>query len=244
MNVNKYKWHIYSFDKWFNEFFIPIIHDHHNNEEKISFPFYMKLEKIEMPKKQCQDHNTLFKGLDEIKVLLKEIISIVSSSESSESLITTKSNELQTKFDSSMHHMFEHLSDEEKFWPSIYEKHGVKNIAKDESNIVNSGMISTGIEAQAFKMIFASMVTAIGTTLNSSSTNKYGTIKYTIKPFASKELSMKFHNRLPSFPKLFIFPNWLDLYEKYSVLLDSLNGDEDKMEFLFPSQKGCTCIIS
>jgi hemerythrin superfamily protein len=248
LNVNKHSWHIYSFDKWLNEFFIPCIEDHHHNEENISFPFWIKLEGIESPKKQYQDHEALLKHLSEIKALSEEILSMVSINvllppQSTASLIAKKCDELKALWDSSMQHMFEHLAEEEKFWPAIYEKHGEKITKQDEANIVSAGLKAKGIESEAFKMIFASLVSAMGTTLNKSK-NKYGKLSYDLPPWASKELSLDFHNSLPSVPKYLIFPSWLDKYERWCVLLDSINGDVDRLQELFLTNGGCGCVIS
>ena len=250
MNVNKHLWHILSFDKWYNEFFLPFIHAHHDHEEIISFPFWAKLEGIDAPQKQTQDHKTLLKDLNEISTLSKEILDVASltftspsrSSESS-SLITIKCDELKVKWDSSMQHMFDHLSEEETFWPPIYEKHGEKFVKEDTNNILNHGFQTKGIEHEAFKNTFCSVLTAVGTTLNKSK-GKYGQLIFTQLPYASTEFSANFHNELPMVPKLLIFPSWLDKYERYCVLLDSINAEVDRSEELFSSQSGCRCVIS
>lgn len=198
-----------------------------------------------MPKKQCDDHVTLMKTINELKTISFELLSLTTTSNANDS-ITIKTNELKTKFAYLKQHTFDHLDEEESYWPSVFEKYGEndKMIKKDEANIINNGIKSSGEEFEGLKMAFCSVITALGNTELNPSIGKYGILKHTLKPWCSRELCDKFHNSLPTIPKMFIFPQWLDRYEKYLVLIDSINGDVDMMDKLFPQPNGCMCVIS
>jgi len=248
MDIVKHPWHIKAFMKWYEEFFVPFVHDHHDNEEKISFPFWVKLGAIAMPTKQCDDHVTLMKIIDELKVLGKEIKSLLDVPDFNEDAIVNKSNEFKAKFAYLKQHTLDHLSEEELYWPSIYEKYGKggKMMKKDEQNIINHGLTTKGDEFIGFKMAFCSVTTALGADVKglNPSIGKYGTVNYKLPPWCSQKLADDFYNELPWIAKMLVFPSWLDAYERYVVLVDSINGDVDVMDKLFPQQDGCHCVIS
>ena len=62
--------------------------------------------------------------------------------------------------------------------------------------------------------------------------------------YCSQKITDDFCNELPLIPKMFIFPSWFDVYERYVVLIDSICGDVDVIDKLFPQQDGCHCILS
>lgn len=66
-------WKLVNFFEWYETRFSPLIHGHHDNEEKIYFPFASSL--VEFPEKQSVDHKYLVRLLDELSNLKKDFYS-------------------------------------------------------------------------------------------------------------------------------------------------------------------------
>jgi hemerythrin superfamily protein len=246
MDIVKHPWHIKAFLKWYLTCFVPFIHDHHNNEEKISFPFWNKLGAIAMPTKQCDDHVTLMKIIDDLRVLGEELKSSTDVPDINEDVIVNKTKEFKAKFAYLKQHTLDHLAEEELYWQPIYEKYGEggEMIKKDQDNVISHGLSTKGDEFIGFKMAFCSVSTAMGVKGLNPSIGRYGPVNYKLPPWCSQKLADDFYNELPWIPKVLVFPSWLDVYEKYVVLVDSINGDVNVMDKLFPEHDGCHCVIS
>ena len=66
------QWKVNFFARWYIEFFSPLIHDHHENEEEIYFPWVATRGK--MPDKLAKDHVALVELLDGIKSTCESVV--------------------------------------------------------------------------------------------------------------------------------------------------------------------------
>jgi len=62
----RYPWKVINFFKWFNGYYYPFLHHHHDIEEKIVMP-YFKRKGYDCPEEIMDDHVPLLKGMDDIK---------------------------------------------------------------------------------------------------------------------------------------------------------------------------------
>lgn len=119
-------WKIHCFNEWYQKFFLPTIKEHHDLEEKIFFPFFLKLGSV-TPHKQSEDHKEILIRVSSISLLSKELVGLIMEKEKiteNTELIREKTLKLQTEFHELIVHTNEHLADEELFWPKVLLQHG------------------------------------------------------------------------------------------------------------------------
>ena len=118
-----YPWKAYCMNDWFRLFIMPMIHDHHDIEEKIFFPFYVKLG-AQFPEKQTTDHHTLIQKMDHIRDLSHEIWNLVKLGGNTHETITHKLAEFKQEYKEWYTEMMAHFAEEEQYWPPILEQFG------------------------------------------------------------------------------------------------------------------------
>ncbi len=114
-------WKAYCLHEWIAKFFIPSIHEHHDLEEHLVFPYYTKLG-TEVPPKQAADHVTLLKMLKDLDDLTAKILESVKINDAD--AIRSNTTNMTNLFQELQHHMLFHLEEEEHFWPGAFEKYG------------------------------------------------------------------------------------------------------------------------
>lgn len=120
----KHPWKIHCFNKWYSDFFFPAIHEHHDIEEKIFFPFYSKLG-CPTPNLQCDDHKSILKQLEDVKERSSALLHLViAGTESNAEIINTQAAELCSIFQTLSEQTLIHLAEEEKFWTPVTEQYG------------------------------------------------------------------------------------------------------------------------
>lgn len=118
-----YPWKAYCMNDWFRLFIIPTIHDHHDNEEKIFYPFYHFLG-ADMPLKQTDDHQTLTHKMEQIRDLSHEIWNLVKLGGNNQETISQKLVEFKQEYKDWHSGMMAHFAEEETYWGPIIEKYG------------------------------------------------------------------------------------------------------------------------
>ena len=123
-DLAKHPWKIHCFHKWYSEYFLPGLHEHHDIEEKIFFPFYSKLG-CPTPNLQCDDHKSIMKQLEDIKERASALLHLViAGGQDNAERIASLSAELRTAFETLAEQTLVHLAEEEKFWTTVTEQYG------------------------------------------------------------------------------------------------------------------------
>lgn len=232
LDESTYRFQIKALKKWWTEFYAPVIHEHHNNEEYISFPYWEKLGNA-LPSDQIEDHKVLLTSMSDIGNLLDEM-------DKSEEGAADKFKLLQSKILNFTDIFLKHLTDEEKHWCELWKnKHTKKEVTIDEQNIVKRGLSLSGIEGEAFKMTFIAIMCSMG-----DDTLKLGdsTVQW-----CSDKYRIDFYKKTPWVARKLVFPAWFKRYHKWHQLIVSVANKEDIIESLFQQdQGGChaSCSIS
>jgi len=157
-------WKLINFFNWYDKRFLVMVHLHHDGEEDVFFPFFVKKVK-EFPQKQSADHKTLIKLLDEITAIGKEFRA--SGTEPDEKACAKALPLLRAKWSELKRDMFPHVNEEEEFMLST-----LKDVmtSKEQDALVQSVIKHSGIRGS--RLILPSILESLamwGTKENSES---------------------------------------------------------------------------
>lgn len=109
-------WKIPVFYDWYNKYFYPIVHHHHDAEEDIFFPWIR--QRTALPQRLTEDHQDLIKRLDAIKDKRNKF-----EEQSDEAKWTQAIEELNKDLSELQSHMVEHLDAEEESTTPLLKEH-------------------------------------------------------------------------------------------------------------------------
>lgn len=246
MDLAKHPWKIHCFNKWYTEYFLPAIHEHHDIEEKIFFPFYSKLG-CPTPNLQCDDHKAILTQLEDVKDRSVALLHLVIAGGSDNAAhIDTLTEELRNTFQSLSEHTLTHLAEEERFWTPVTEQYGEKKRTEVEKLIVNEGIAHGG---QGFENFGCAIAHAMGVTSISADVYeaplRAAGVDTHIDGWASKELQTLFMSGLPFPVRKFLMPGWNKRYFKFKAMINSCAGEVDILHVQDEVvAQGCACILS
>jgi hypothetical protein len=116
-------WKLKYLQTWLTTFLIPIISDHHDSEEKIFAPFYIRLG-VEIPENIKGGHVRLVELLMKLEKKMSEIM------QNCEDQKEVNVAEISDIYMTMYHHMLEHLQEEEAFWPDAIRSKGEEEYRK------------------------------------------------------------------------------------------------------------------
>jgi len=212
LDIESNPWKARNFAVWVREFYAECIKDHHDNEEKIMFPFYRKLMIMsDIPQNQLLDHEKLTLLLSRILFLADDMESAVNIGELTVILIAKKEM-LQTVFAEYKEILFAHLADEETFWPQVILKNGKDQFEKMHQQIVIAGGIPP---SHAARMIGCSVINALGVSIDDIPAESIGDIA----PWCNEKLGKEFYANIPWIARAFFFPCWNRKYQRYKTMI-------------------------
>ena len=146
---DKEAWKITLFSKWFVDYFYESVHEHHDAEEKIYFP-WMKT-KTTIPEKEFSgSHAALMSAMDDIKKVCNQIMNKQGKGCSS---AVKKLKEDIPKFDADMR---AHLKEEEETVPELLRN----NFTHEEEGLIVEEILQAGGLALAKKFLPAVLLAA------------------------------------------------------------------------------------
>lgn len=111
---------------------LPVIHVHHHLEDDIIFPFYLTLGMI-APQRQTEDHITLVNRMNTIKYLAANLKAAIKNDDDE---FKDKLTALLDAFLQLRKNLFEHIAEEEVYWPQELKKYGASNWSKVEELVI------------------------------------------------------------------------------------------------------------
>eukprot|EP00294_Goniomonas_avonlea_P004044 CAMPEP_0114540786 /NCGR_PEP_ID=MMETSP0114-20121206/959_1 /TAXON_ID=31324 /ORGANISM="Goniomonas sp, Strain m" /LENGTH=268 /DNA_ID=CAMNT_0001724983 /DNA_START=25 /DNA_END=831 /DNA_ORIENTATION=+ len=135
------EWRVVLFFKWYNTYFYPMIHHHHDTEEKIYFPWVAT--KAQLPQKLTMDHKGLMDLLDAIKAMEGTILSTPAASRAQ--VIA----ELGQKIDTLNSSMGDHLAEEERVIAPLLLQHFTP---EEEAPIIQEVLKDLGVSGNALML--------------------------------------------------------------------------------------------
>jgi len=242
----KCPWKIHCFNKWYTDFFLPAVHEHHDIEEKIFFPFYSKLG-CPTPNLQCEDHKMIISHLEDIRDRSAALLNLVIANANHES--DAKIHELVAEFKTTVHNLTEktlvHLAEEERFWTPVCEQYGEAKRKEVEQMIVKEGINHGGQAFQNFGCAIAdSMKITICADPYEASLKSAG-VNTHIDGWANKRIQTEFMSALPYPVRKLLMPGWNKRYLKFRAMINSCAGEVDILHVQDEVvATGCACIIS
>lgn len=127
-------WKAINFSKWYLEFYYNSIHDHHDSEELLYFPYIA--QRAELPERLAADHVELIGVLNDFKASCETIIKEGGRGDATKEAIKN----IQAKFTPFKESMFAHLKEEETITPPILREH----FTEEDNNRVVQQIIKRG----------------------------------------------------------------------------------------------------
>ena len=229
MEPIKNPWHILSIHRWFVEFLLPSIHEHHDLEEEVLGPFYANLgENVEFG--QSHKHDELLQQMKDFLDKSKDLCLLVTTPTAPFLLLLEKEEKFRSSFHSLKNNMFAHLHEEELYWPGVLQKHGLERAAICQNLLSKRGFGKKGADYRAFKA-FAGAVfynAGSGRRIEKSKLPTVASVPGTLQelpPWCAKEVIEGVKVRVPLVARLFILPSWQRQYErKWKRLIESVSA--------------------
>ncbi len=206
---------------WLVEFFIPMILDHHDSEEKHMGPFYTQ-RGVKVPNHLSGSHSKLVNALERIGGLSESF----SNSPCQENLTILKT----AYFD--MHELMkQHLEEEERFWPDA-----VKQIGEEEYSVFFKEMHTDMKNQPSGHMFLMSALDSMGYEFDGFS-HVAGDTRWC----GDKLLEDLIINKVPYFVRTWIFPPINRKYQHYkSIMCHVSNGLEDSIPLKYEEGSYCS----
>jgi hypothetical protein len=196
-NPEKHPWKAKRLQTWFQEIYIPIIHEHHDAEEKIFFPFFKALGAPTFDS-QVKDHVELMSRLEDVR----------------KSLSSPSGDQVRESFAQLSDLMLAHLDEEERFWPEQLRKHGADKVNHAEQLIITEGQK----HGASFQITLILVCEAMGCSL----TGPHPDAGWA--PPAAKDA---FRAKLPLIVRRLLVPGWERKWRHYKGVLLSILDDEE-----------------
>jgi len=142
------RWKVENFFKWYNEFFFPAIHHHHDIEEKIFIPFIAK--KAAIPAKIAADHKQLLILLDSIRNHRNAFLAAFQApADAQAAQLRSAGDKLHGLCRELELLMLPHLEEEERIIPPIFHAHFTE---EDDNRLVQT--ILKSLDYNTRKLMF------------------------------------------------------------------------------------------
>ncbi len=122
-NPSEFPWKAYCFNDWLRQFFIPMIVEVYEMEEKIMYIHYLALN-AEVPMKLSEDHIKVKEMLVQLRDNSHEIWNIVVLGGDNEERLTNRINNLKKTYHEIKQLIVGHMNEQEQFWPAIIAQYG------------------------------------------------------------------------------------------------------------------------
>jgi hypothetical protein len=197
-NPEKHPWKIKRMQTWFQDIYIPIIHEHHDAEEKIFFPFFKALGAPAFDS-QVKEHVELMSRLEDVR----------------KSLSSPSGDEVRRAFAQLSDLMLAHLDEEERFWPEQLRKHGADKVTQAEKLILAEGQK----HGASFQITLILVCEAMGCSL---------TGPHPPAGWAPPAVKDEFRSKLPLLVRKLLVPGWERRWLHYKGLLLSVLDDSEE----------------
>ena len=192
-------WKARRFQTWIEEIYIPLIHEHHDIEETIFFPFFRKLGAQGFDA-QVEDHVVLMQKLEEVR--------------KAASSNAPNGDAARRAFADMADHMLRHLDEEEQFWPAELRKHGPAKVEEVEKLILAEGVK----HGASFQIMLVLVCEAMGCNLRGP---------HPAAGWASAAFKDKFRGNLPWVVRRLLAPAWEKKWRRYRDVLLSITEDHE-----------------
>lgn len=230
-------WKAHCMHQWVTEFFVPIVHEHHDIEEQIMFPCYRD-QGAAFPDKQAADHVTLMAMLAELEGLAQQTLNLVESPEQSGVVDVRKlreTAELLTKSVEVLNKAFlDHLIEEETYWPPIIKQYGPEVLENMEKRIFKEAA-----KSPSFPMMGCAVFNAMGTSFGGIPAVRSDDYP----PWPSEDLRLDIATNVFFPVRKFLFPSWEKKYNNYKTMIGSINGSIDVLNIRDPMPENCACAV-
>ena len=227
MNVLKHPWHIVNFHTWITEYFFPAIHIHHEGEDLAVGSHYKSLG-VDIEFGNDHNHTELVEMMNNIEAQSKSLYDATKVQADSNTLLKLQ-GQLQNLMTSFKEYMFCHLDEEDKFWPSVFEKYGLEEHEKCMKKVFAHDSSKTGNDAIAFKALIGAVFDAGG--FHNEEYPKTIACGLQIEPWCSEIYINNFYASVPLIPRILIFRGEIKGYKrKWKLMIDSVCGDDDILQ--------------
>ena len=183
-------WKIKRLQTWIEEVYIPIIHEHHDFEEKIYFPFFRKLGAQGFDS-QVDDHAQLMQKLEHVR----------------KATASGSGDAARRAFADMAELMLKHLDEEEEYWPTELRKHGAKKADEAEKLILAEGARHGG---HAFQMILILICEAMGCSMRG---------EHPAGGWGTRAVKDGFRGKLPWVVRRLLAPAWENRWRWYYLMI-------------------------
>jgi len=133
------QWKVKRISHWYHTFFLPLLHHHHDIEEKIIFPRYKQKPGAVVPESLETDHASMLKKLNDISALLKKMESTMD-----EKPLESMAEELRTRISEIAEETRTHFAFEEEHLSQVIKEH----ITQDEEKAIVNAVVASFSFAQ------------------------------------------------------------------------------------------------
>ena len=195
-NPEKCPWKTARAKFYFENFYNKFLHEHHDAEEEMFFPYYKALGATDF-EKQGADHKVLLALLDDFM----------------NAFSLNNGDELRAKYKIFCEHLLGHLAEEEEYWPAVIRRYGKDKLEKIEQTIVDNGIKNGGA---AFQMALIEVCEGMGVNL---------TGPHPEHGWASKAVKDNMKKKLPKIVRSVLAPMWRKNWEYHTDMLLSITTD-------------------
>jgi hypothetical protein len=184
--------------RWIEDVYVPMIHEHHDFEERIFFPYFRKLgaQGFDI---QVHDHMKLMQKLEEVRMAAASAVS---------------GDKVREAFEQMANLMLKHLDEEETFWPPELRKHGPEKVDEVEKLILAEGVKHGG----TFQSMLILICEAMGCSLHG---------EHPPNGWATTAIKDKFRAKLPWVVRRLLAPGWEKRWRLQVAGLLSIVGDRE-----------------
>jgi hypothetical protein len=193
----RHPWKAKRLQSWLDKAYIPFIQEHHDNEEKIFFPFFHKLGARGFDS-QSDEHSQLLLSLRDLRA----------------AAASADGDAARRSFSAMAELLLRHLDAEERFWPAELRKHGPAAAAAAESRVVRAG----ALRGPPALLMLLLVCEAMGCALSGP---------HPAAGWASESVKDAFRRKLPRAVRRVLAPAWEGAWRRRLALLLSIAGEQD-----------------
>mmetsp|Transcript_35722 Transcript_35722/g.77077 ORF Transcript_35722/g.77077 Transcript_35722/m.77077 type:complete len:239 (-) Transcript_35722:41-757(-) len=227
-NPHEHAWKVSALREWYSLLFLPGVHEHHDIEEKIFFPFYATLGAT-LPPRLASDHTVLMKMLADVQL---KLVSMQEQVDESVPITSEQVDAFKSQVTVMCATMLEHLHEEEIVFPPIVEKYGETEYKKVETEILKEILSSPGETPQ---LVLIGVLKAAGVFQKAGAPGAPED-----RGWACEEFCQAFLAGGPPYPvRVLLMPSWVRRYDYLKSLVLSVQGDVPPAP-----APGCSCVIA
>lgn len=241
-------WKAHYMHQWISQFFVVVVHDHHDIEEQIMFPYYRDLG-AEFPSKQASDHVTLMDMMAQVENDAHTVVKLVDDAGKSISsgdghdpttavqTVQQSAQDLVRQIHALNTEFLAHLEEEERYWPPVIKRYGPEILKAMEEKIIGQGLKTGG---PAFELMACCVFNAQGTAFGSiPAVQDAGDFE----GWPCEELRLEFAANVPFPVRMIFFPAWEKNYNRFKTMIRCITGTVDVLEIRSPPPQSCLCVV-